>query len=112
MFWGFVKGLILTALIVFYAVNLYNNSHDLYGAVLFNRLNFAVLVAILFLAGDYIKICTTLCILTIIGGLMFHGYIYYKIYSADKDNANAGQVQTKCRGAGGSWYTKLNSNCY
>lgn len=112
MFLKVAKGLLLAALVVFYFINVYTNRNDLYGAILFNRINFIALVGILYLAGDYVKICTTLCIITVIGGLMFHGYVYYKIYSYTREGETAGQVSTKCRGTGGSWYSKLNSDCY
>ena len=112
MFWKVLKGILLAGLFIFYVTNIYNNRNDLYGAILFNRVNFIALVGILYLAGDYIKFCTTLCIITIIGGLMFHGYIYYKIYSYTSEGETFEHVSTKCRSADFSWYSKLNSNCY
>ena len=105
------KGLLLIGLIVFYIYNLYMNKNDLYGALVFNRINFITLIAILYLASDYIEICMNLCILVLIGGLLFHGYMYYNAYSTN----NSSQQQTKeknCYGKGSTWYSKLNDRCY
>ena len=106
-----IRGLILVALIVFYVGNLYYNRANLYDAIVFNRINFLVLVAILYLAADYIDICMNLCILVLIGGLFFHGYMYYNAYVSN----SSAQQQTKeknCYGEGSTWYSKLNDRCY
>lgn len=111
MFWKVTKGILLAGLIIFYAVNLYNSRNDLYGALLFNRLNFIALVLILYLAADYIKVCTTLCLLVVAGGILFHGYMYYNVYMASREGVDVSQVKS-CSSSGGSWYSKLNKNCY
>jgi len=106
-----IRGLILVALIVFYVGNLYHNRANLYDAIVFNRINFLVLVAILYLAADYIDICMNLCILVLIGGLFFHGYMYYNTYVSNNDSHQ--QVREKnCSGEGSTWYSKLNDRCY
>ena len=106
-----IRGLILVALIVFYACNLYHNRANLYDAVVFNRINFIVLVAILYLAADYIDICMNLCILVLIGGLCFHGYMYYNAYVSN-DSSQQQNKEKNCYGAGSTWYSKLNDRCY
>lgn len=111
MFWKVIKGILLIGLIVFYATNLYSSRNDLYGALLFNRLNFIALALILYLAADYIKICTTLCLLVVAGGILFHGYMYYNVYSASREGVDVSRVKS-CAEASDSWYNKLNRNCY
>lgn len=71
MFWKVVKGILLAVLVLFYIVNVYENRNDLYGAIVFNRVNFLVLIGILYLASDYVKVCATLCIALVAGGLRF-----------------------------------------
>ena len=113
MVWKVIKGILLAALIVFYVINVYSNRDDLYGAIVLNRLNFVTLVAILYLAADYVKICASLFMLVFIGGILFHGYMYYNAYMGTRNDGNAVQTDSdKCRGKGGSWYTKLNKRCY
>lgn len=111
MFWKVIKGILLVGLVIFYAINIYHSRNDLYGAFLLNRINFITLVLILYFAADYIRVCTTLCLLTIVGGILFHGYMYYQVYSADREGVDVSQVKS-CRASGESWYSKLNKNCY
>ncbi len=111
MFEKIIRGLILVGLIVFYVYNVYRNRSNLYDAIVFNRVNFAALVAILYFASDYIKSCMNICILVLLCGLLFHGYMYYNAYSSN----NTSQQQTKernCYGEGSTWYSKLNDRCY
>lgn len=118
MFWKIIKSIILIALILFYAQNLYNGRSDLYGAIVYNRLNFITIIAILYLLSDYIKLLKPLWILLFIVGGGFHAYKYYDINyntpelnavensKADKNNPR------KCREGEDSLYDKLNGKCY
>lgn len=111
MFEKVIRGLILAGLIIFYIGNLYHNRDNLYDTIVFNRVNFIALVAILYFASDYIKGCMNICILVLLCGLLFHGYMYYSAYTANSSS----QQQTKernCYGAGSTWYSKLNDRCY
>ena len=113
MFWKVIKGLLLGALVLLYAHNLYLDRTDLYGAVVFNRINFLLLLGILYLISDYIRACATLFIMVLVGGLLFHGYMYYTTYTGSRGEANTIQTHAqKCHGSGGSWYSKLNDRCY
>lgn len=104
------RGILLVAAIVFLARNLYNDRNDLYGAIVFNRINFLTVVVILYLAADYVKGLINICLLVLLGGLLFHGYMYYKVYN---DNGNSAQVKERnCSGEGSTWYSKLNDRCY
>ena len=108
-----VKGILLVGLLGFYAYNVYVGRDDLYGAIVLNRLNFVVLAAILYLAAEYAKIFANLFMLVFVGGILFHGYMYYTTYMGSRGEGNAPQTQTeKCRGKGSSWYSKLNGRCY
>lgn len=113
MAWRVIKGILLAVLLVFYVYNVYTARNDLYGAIVLNRVNFVVLLAMLYLAADYAKIFANLFMLVLIGGLLFHGYMYYTVYAASRGDDNVIQTQgQKCRGKGSSWYSKLNGNCY
>jgi len=112
MFWKVIKGILLVAFILFYVKNVYDNRDDLYGAILFNRVNFIVLVAILYLVSDFVKGCASLCMAVIVGGILFHGYMYYSAYMETRTGNTQQTESEKCHGSGSSWYSKLNSNCY
>lgn len=105
-----LRGILLAAAVVFLAHNLYNDRNDLYGAIVFNRVNFLTIVFILYLAADYVKELMNICLLVLLGGLVFHGYMYYKVYN---DNGNSEQAKVRnCDGEGSTWYSKLNDRCY
>lgn len=113
MFRKVIRGIILVALLAFYAINIYAGRDNLYGAIVLNRVNFVVLLAILYLAADYVKICTTLFMVVLVGGILFHGYMYYNTYFGSRSEGNTVQTKAeKCHGKGSSWYSKLNDNCY
>lgn len=111
MAWKVIKGILLAALMIFYAKNIYDGRKDWYEAIVLNRVNFITLVAILALLSDYIKRCATLCMFVLVGGILFHGYMYFKVYVAHRNADNVVQQQAgKCSGKG--WYAKLNGKCY
>lgn len=113
MFGKVIKGVLLAALVSLYAYNLYLDRNDLYGAIVFNRVNFLILIGILYLAADYVRVCATLCMAVLVGGLLFHGYMYYEAYMGSRGEGNTVQTRTqKCHGSGSSWYSKLNDRCY
>lgn len=110
MFEKIIRGLILAGLIVFYVGNIYHSRGSLYDALVFSRINFILLVAILYFASDYLPSLMNLCVLVLIGGLLFHGYMYYTAHVSQV----AAQQQPKERncGEGSNWYSKLNDRCY
>lgn len=113
MFWKVVKVILLAVLVGLYAYNLYLDRNDLYGAILYNRVNFVLLAGILYLASDYVRACATLCMAVVVGGLLFHGYMYYVTYMGSRDEGNTAQTHLeKCRSSSSSWYSKLNDRCY
>lgn len=118
MFWKIVKSVILLALIAFYAQNLYNGRSDLYGAVVYNPLNFITLVAIIYFISDYIKFLKPLCILLFLVGGAYHAYKYYDInfntpeLNVTEDSKADKARPRKCREGEDSLYDKLNGKCY
>ena len=107
-----VRIMLLTLLIGFYVLNVYNNKNDLFGAIVLNRVNFILLVAILYLVADYIKGISTLWIMVLTAGVLFHGYMYYTTYVAQKNNEVPKTHLEKCRGENATWYSRLNDRCY
>lgn len=108
-----IRGILLVLLIAFYARNVYYSGGDWLNAVIYNRVNFIVLVAILFLASYFARVFGTLCMLVLAGGILFHGYMYYSAYAGSNRSGNTTQAQTdKCHGEGSTWYSRLNDNCY
>ena len=106
-----LKGLLLVVLAAFYLKNIGDSSSSLWETVLYSRINFVLLVVMLYLASEFVEICKTICVFVLGFGLLFHGYMYYNAYYNAKHNA--GNVQeVKCDGAGSSWYSKLNERCY
>ena len=104
------RGILLAAAVIFLAQNLYNERNDLYGAIVFNRINFLTVVVILYLMSDYIKECMNICLLVLLGGIVFHSYMYYTVYNS---NGNSEQAKVRnCSGEGSTWYSKLNDRCY
>ena len=112
MFEKVVRGLILAGLIIFYIGNLYHNRDNLWDALIYSRINFITLVAILYFASDYIKECTNICVLVLVCGIMFHGYMYYKAHNATATNTQQQTKERNCYGEGSTWYSKLNDRCY
>lgn len=110
MFTKVIKGLLLAALVIFYAWNLYAYRDNMFGVIVYNPVNLAVLALILYLASDYVNICGTLCILVIVCGVCFHGYRYYNAYYGGQREGNA--TVYKCRSNDTNWYKRLNDGCY
>ena len=115
MFGTIIRVALLLLLMFLYANNIIDNIDNWYGAVVYNRINFLILLAILYIISTFIKEFQPLFMLILIGGLIFHGYMYYKVYT----QTNTGQEfsteapkQKKCSGEGVTWYTKLNNSCY
>ncbi|MBR1757079.1 MAG: hypothetical protein IJ738_05915 [Alphaproteobacteria bacterium] len=112
MFEKTMRIILLALLTGFYVLNVSNNSDDLFGAIVLNRVNFILLVAILYLAADYIKGISTLWVMVLTAGVLFHGYMYYTTYAAQQENEAPKTHFEKCRGEKATWYSKLNDRCY
>jgi len=107
-----IKIILLILLVLFYVRNI-TNTNDWVAAVLYNRVNFIVLVAILYLAACFVSPLGVICFLVLVGGLFFHGYMYYNVYksSAEAEDAQMSAVE-RCHGNKSTWYSKLNDSCY
>ncbi len=116
MFSKIVRAILLILLATFYIYNVVINIDYWESVVLYNRLNFIVLVAILYLASTFFKFFEIFFAIVLIGGILFHGHMYYKTYRETQTNEQ--ELSTdfpkakRCSGKGTNWYTKLNNSCY
>lgn len=117
-----LKQIIRVILIVllgwFYAQNIINNIDNWQAVVIYNRVNFILLVIILYLMAGFIPFFEYLCAIVLIAGLIFHGHMYYQAYVSEKEYAEAlekssssGVKQKRCEGDT-NWYKRLNDSCY
>ena len=108
-----IKGILLVVLTAYYLNNVISYGDSWYTAVLYNRINYIILVAILYLASSFVKYFEVLCALVFVGGLLFHSYMYYITYNTPTTSFETSLPQAKkCQGKGVNWYTKLNDSCY
>lgn len=116
MFSKVLRATLLILLTAFYVNNVMTHLDNWYGVVVYNRLNFIILVAILYLASTFFKFFEVFFAIVLIGGILFHGHMYYKTYratSTTEQEWNSGFPKAKkCSGKGVNWYTKLNDSCY
>ena len=112
MFGKIVNGVLLALLALFYIKNVVD-SNNILDAILYNRINFIVLLVILYLASGFVKALGKLFLIVLIGGVLFHGYMYYNAYANSDRQGNAPQEKfDECHGEGTTWYSKLNGRCY
>lgn len=116
MFSKILRATLLILLTAFYVNNVITHLDNWYGVVVYNRLNFIILVAILYLASTFFKFFEVFFAIVLIGGILFHGHMYYKTYhatSTTEQEWDSGMHKAKrCSGKGVNWYTKLNDSCY
>lgn len=113
MFQKIGKAIVLIVLSVLYVKNILDNSSNVLDAILYNRINFVLLLVILYLASSFIRACSTIFTVVLVGGILFHAYMYYNAYANAGKGGNAVQQQSsKCHGEGSTWYSKLNGSCY
>ena len=112
MFGKIVNGVLLAWLTLFYIKNV-ADSNNILDAILYNRINFIVLLVILYLASGFVKALGKLFLIVLICGILFHGYMYYNAYTNSDRQGNAPQEKfVECHGEGTTWYSKLNGRCY
>ncbi|MBQ9271523.1 MAG: hypothetical protein IJ218_04600 [Alphaproteobacteria bacterium] len=112
MFAKIMRAILLLVLCAFYVLNIIDNSDDLFGAIVLNKVNFLLLIAILYLAADYIKGISTLWLIVLTGGVLLHGYLFYEDYTATQEDDEPKTHFEKCRGPNATWYSRLKDHCY
>ena len=88
--------------------------------MIYSRINFILLVIILYLAATFVPFIEYLCAAVLIGGLIFHGSMYYRAYVNMKHNEEISTTDTssfaarqkRCQGENTNWYKRLNDSCY
>lgn len=104
------KSILLLGLVALYAYNLIH-SDNIVQSLLFDKLNFVVLLGILLLLGTFVKLMNTVFTFVLIGGLAFYGYTYYQETHNVTTNAAQGSARQDDCGENASWYRKLSAHC-
>lgn len=112
MFRKVIKALLLAGLSYFYLQSVGSNSKGWIDAVLLDTVNWLVLVAILYLASDYINALGVACVIVAALGIFIQGYIFYTIQFPSTQIEKTVEKPKDCWSENTSWYQRLSGRCY
>lgn len=113
MFRKVIKALLLAGLSYFYMQSVGSNSKGWIDAVLLDTVNWLVLVAILYLASDYINALGVACVIVAALGIFIQGYIFYTIqFPSTQIEKSQVERPKDCWGENTTWYQRLSGRCY
>ena len=104
-----IKGGLLVLLTAFFIQHVVT-SGNIQQALIYDRISFIVLLLILYLGSTFFRFFSTLLMFILVGGILFHGYMYYDTYFGSKSAADKGAKD--CYTDNVSWYSKLSGGCY
>ena len=105
-----LKSVLLLGLLFLYATNV-SQSDNILHSILYDKVNFVVLLGILLLIGTFFRLVKLLFMLVLIGGIALYAYTYYEQSVSKTTNYEQRSSGRDDCGENASWYQKLSAHC-